>query len=160
MIKTVLSIAAVFTLSACSMSAQECDPSVDNGYFGKIGCTFSGAYSDRVAQKQLENDRLRQENATLAALGEQIEDQNRLLYGTINDRAASLDAISKTLDKLEAELKAKNKLSAEAKAQIANTQKTVGTMQKNNGKVLIAKREAELKELEEQKAKLTDMLLL
>ena len=38
--------------------------------------------------------------------------------------------------------------------------KTVGNMQKNNGQMLIAKREAELKELEEQKAKLTDLLLL
>ena len=158
--KKTITIIAAITLCGCSMTAQECDPSVDNGYFGKIGCTFSGAYSDRVEQKEIENERLRKENATLALLAEQIEDQNRLLYGTINDRAASLDAIVGTLDKLEAELKAKNKLTAEAKAQLESTKKTVGNMQKNNGQMLIAKREAELKELEEQKAKLTDLLLL
>ena len=119
--KKTITIIVALTLCGCSMTAQECDPSVDNGYFGKIGCTFSGAYSDRVEQKEIENERLRKENATLALLAEQIEDQNRLLYGTINDRAASLDAIVGTLDKLEAELKAKNKLTAEAKAQLEST---------------------------------------
>ena len=48
-------------LTACTATPEECDPTRDPGFFNKIGCTFSGSYSERVEQKKVAVEQLRQE---------------------------------------------------------------------------------------------------
>ena len=45
-----LSLCALL-LAGCASTPEECDPSQDQGFFGKIGCVVSGSYDERVEQR-------------------------------------------------------------------------------------------------------------
>ena len=60
--------ATAVLLTACASTPQECDPSQDQGFFGKMGCVVTGSYEERVEQKQKHVDELKAEKRALKCL--------------------------------------------------------------------------------------------
>lgn len=145
-------------VTACTTTPEECDPSVDPGFFNKIGCTVSGSYEARIQQKEQQLSNLQSQNQYLNEILIQLQDREALVYGDLKDRQAILDNIEDNLNKLENDLKSKNKLSGDLKNQIDAAKSSV----KQAGDPAIAaeysKRQAYLKQLEKDIIETNDLL--
>ena len=152
----IIAIAAtsVFLLSACATSIDDCDPSVDNGFFGKIGCSVSGSYEKRVELKEAENAKLLEQNKELALIHEKLENDNRLLTGTISQREKALKELKANIKALEKSLNEKKTLSAKTQEAIDKMKAQIDNMSESDGSILIQKREEQLKELQAIEANL------
>ncbi|MBO8415298.1 MAG: hypothetical protein IAB19_02830 [Proteobacteria bacterium] len=128
---TVLSLTAAcaFLAAGCASSVQECDPSVDPGFFGKIGCTFSGSYAERVEIKEADLEKAKQENESLKKLYAQLENEEAWLSRDVEVRNAQIAAVESDLKALRSELEAQGRLNADAQKAIEEAQNQLNAMQ-------------------------------
>ena len=45
-------LSATAVISACTATAEQCDPSIELDVFSKAACKFSGSYDQRIEQKE------------------------------------------------------------------------------------------------------------
>lgn len=152
--KIIAIAASAFLLSACATSIEDCDPSVDNGFFGKIGCSVSGTYAKRVELKEAQNAKLLEQNKELAAIHEKLENDNRLLTGTVAQREKALNELKANVNALQKSLESKKKLNADTQESIDKMKAQIDKMSESGGSILIQKREEQLKELQTIEANL------
>lgn len=154
----VLLSGVALALAGCASTPEECDPSKDVGYFNKIGCTVSGAYAERIEQKEQQLADLRAETARINALTRELEAQR-------GSMVADYDAMQKLLAQSEAELsqvrqslQSKKALSQNLEQQIADTQTQITKMRESAPNQLLLEREAERQQLEKMMQELADQL--
>lgn len=124
-----ITAACAFLAAGCASSVQECDPSVDPGFFGKIGCTFSGSYAERVEMKEADLNKLKQHNESLRKLYAQLENEEAWLSKDLEVRNAQIAAVESDLKVLQSELEAQGKLNADARKAIEEAQSQLDAMQ-------------------------------
>lgn len=49
---TLIVATSLLTLSACTNTPEECDPSIELNVFSKAACKMSGNYDKRIEQKE------------------------------------------------------------------------------------------------------------
>lgn len=100
-------------LTACTATPEECDPTRDPGFFNKIGCTFSGSYSERVEQKKVAVEQLRQEQKEMLAIYQELEANRSKMINDKAERKRQLDKLDANITKVRSNLAKKNALTKE-----------------------------------------------
>ena len=158
--KIYLMIAALsFSLSACTHTASECDPSIhDPGFLDKLGCVVSGSYEDRVNYKKNEIAKLREEQKALSDEVIELEKQRSQL---VNDRAAryrELDKLKAKLASLESSIKSKNAMTSSLQKKIDDLKTSTNEVQNLDESASIMQKKAEIARLQQQYNELLDAM--
>ncbi len=147
-------VGAALFLSACTMSPQECDPSLDPGFLDKIGCTISGSYAQRVEDKEADLKALQQENERLHKIASLLENDRALVEGSLETRRQQYQALSAQISALKSDLSAKQQLSSSLNAQLDNMQQQADELQQMPENSALLERRQKLAELQETAAAL------
>ena len=110
-------------LTACTATPEECDPTRDPGFFNKIGCTFSGSYSERVEQKKVAVEQLRQEQKEMLATYQELEANRSKMIADRAERYRQLDKLDNDIAKVRSSLAKKNALTKEYQQKLDKLQK-------------------------------------
>ena len=121
-------------LSACASTPEECDPSQDQGFFGKIGCSVSGSYEERINQREQRVETLKAENERLNQLARDLFAKDALVKGQISEQNRLLDHAQSELFALEGTLAKKKALSSDLQDQITKAQEQIDALKKANSK--------------------------
>ena len=146
-------------LSGCTMTAAECDPSSDPGFFNKIGCTVAGSYSERVETKEENLKALQAENERLQRIQTALNNEDALVRGSMEERQRQLSSIQSEVDALKDALASRNQLSESLNEQIASLEKQLQEMQNTPAKASILQKQAELGKLKQQYEELSALAL-
>ena len=111
--KSLLILVPALVLTACTSTPEECDPTRDPGFFNKIGCVFSGSYSQRVEQKKVEIEQLRQEQKEMLATYQELEANRSKMINDKAERKRQLDKLDANIAKVRSNLAKKNALTKE-----------------------------------------------
>lgn len=141
-----LGMALMFT--GCASTPEECDPSKDPGFFGKIGCAVSGSYDERIDQKEQQLADLQAENDRLTALINDINGKDALVKASHKERMRELNKTLAEINSIENSLKQKEALSADLQMQLNDAKGQVQKMQKSGANETLRKKQAEVKELQ------------
>ena len=95
-----LSLCALL-LAGCASTPEECDPSQDQGFFGKIGCVVSGSYDERVEQREQRVETLKAENQRLNQLARDLFAQDALVKAQVSEQNRMLDHAKSELYEVE-----------------------------------------------------------
>lgn len=156
-----LALGTASLLSACASTPEECDPSKDQGYFGKMGCVFSGSYQERVDQKEQHLADLKAETEQLNALARDFHAKSAQLYKDNESRLKLLNQVEDELNDLESKLAAKKALSLDLQDKLDAAKNQVQKMKHSDaGAEMIKKKEAEKSVFEKQLADLKEAILL
>ena len=140
--------ATAVLLTACASTPQECDPSQDQGFFGKMGCVVTGSYEERVEQKQKHVDELKAESERLNALAREVEGKRATLLGTYEQRTRMLDKTRSELYAVQASLAKKRALTSELQDKLDAAKAKVAAMSKPSAaNQTLKKKQAEIEEL-------------
>ena len=110
-------------LTACTATPEECDPTRDPGFFNKIGCTFSGSYSERVEQKKVAVEQLRQEQKDVLEAYQALEANRSKMIADRAERYRQLDKLDNDIAKVRSSLAKKNALTKEYQQKLDKLQK-------------------------------------
>ena len=120
---------SAFWISGCTVNKEECDPRVDPGFFNKLGCTVSGAYSQRVEDKKAHVAKLRGDLSALSKETVALNDEQALISEDKASAQKRLDRINAELLKLEQKVASQAGQNSALKQQIASAKKQVKTVQ-------------------------------
>lgn len=151
-------VGSIGCLSACASTPQECDPSKDVGYFGKIGCVVSGSYAQRVEQKEQQLANLQAEAVRINALTRELEAQRATLVADYESTQKMLTQSEAELQQVRQSLQKKQALSRNLEQQIADTQSQITKMREDGPYQLLLEREAERQQLENMLQELAQQL--
>ena len=155
--KRLLLLAPALFLAGCTMTAQQCDPSSDPGFFNKIGCTVSGSYAERVETKEQDLKALESENERLRAIHASINSEIVLVEGSMSQRQAQLNQIKGQLADLKSSLASKNQLSGMLEGKLAEIESQLTNMQNTPATASILEKKAELEKLQQEYEELLTM---
>ena len=145
-----LSLCALL-LAGCASTPEECDPSQDQGFFGKIGCVVSGSYDERVEQREQRVETLKAENQRLNQLARDLFAQDALVKAQVSEQNRMLDHAKSELYEVERTLTQKKALDADLQDQIAQAKAQIDAIKKSNGssqtQAVIAKKQKQIDEL-------------
>lgn len=145
---SLVAAATALLLSACASTPEECDPSQDQGFFGKMGCVVTGSYEKRVEAKEARVEELKAETERLNALAREIHAKDRALMGGYLERARTLDKTRSELNAIQASLAKKKALSAELSDKLAAAKQQVNSMNTESAaNQTLKKKKAEIAEL-------------
>ena len=123
LLKSLLILVPALVLTACTATPEECDPTRDPGFFNKIGCVFSGSYSQRVEQKKVEIEQLRQEQKDVLEAYQALEANRSKMIADRAERYRQLDKLDNDIAKVRASLAKKNALTKEYQQKLDKLQK-------------------------------------
>ena len=121
--KSLLILVPALVLTACTSTPEECDPTRDPGFFNKMGCVLSGSYSDRVEQKKVEIEQLRQEQKEVLEAYQALEANRSKMIADRAERYRQLDKLDNDIAKVRASLAKKNALTKEYQQKLDKLQK-------------------------------------
>lgn len=148
---TAMALSASLLLSACASTPEECDPSQDQGFFGKMGCLTTGSYGQRVEAKEKKVEELKAEAAQLNLIAREILEKDRQLMGSYSERTMVLDKARSDLYNIESRLASKKALTADLQDKLASARDQIMTMNtKAAASQTVAQKEKQVKELEAQ----------
>ena len=150
-------MALTAVLTGCTMSAAECDPSTDPGFFNKIGCTVSGSYAQRVELKEAELQALQAENDKLTRIGQLLSDEESMLEGNLAQRRAQHQALVSEVESLRSALKAENQLTDNLNNQLKSLEEKSAALQQLPDNTPLLERQQRLSELQAQYDQLMQM---
>lgn len=143
--------ASALMLSGCTTTPQECDPSQDQGFFGKIGCVVSGSYEARIDERQQRVAELKAENERLNQLARDLFAQDALVKADISEQNRMLDHARSELYAVESSLAKKQALSADLQEQIDEAKAQIDAIKQGNnmsqGQAAIVKKQKQIEEL-------------
>ncbi len=123
---------AAGVMTGCTMTPDECDPSVDPGFLNKLGCTVSGSYSQRVEDKQAAVDALKAENEQLKQQSQELLNEQVLVDGNVAERRAQIAKMQSELSEVKSAVAKKGAMSDELKSKIAEAEQQLAEMQNTN----------------------------
>lgn len=144
----VSTVSLVMMFTGCTTTPEECDPSKDQGFFGKIGCAVSGSYDERIEQKQQQLADLKAENEQLNALIADLNSKDALVKASYQERKRELNKTLSEIKNIESSLKQKEALSADLQMQINDVVSQIQSMQKTGASETLRKKQSEVKELQ------------
>ena len=121
--KSLLILVPALVLTACTSTPEECDPTCDPGFFNKMGCVFSGSYSERVEQKKVEIEQLRQEQKEVLEAYQALEANRSKMIADRAERYRQLDKLDNDIAKVRSSLAKKNALTKEYQQKLDKLQK-------------------------------------
>ena len=138
-------------LTGCTTTPEQCDPSQDQGFFGKIGCTVSGSYDERITQREQRVEALKAENQRLNQLARDLFAQDALVKAQLSEQNRMLDHAKSELYAVQASLAQKKALSSDLQEQIAQAQQQIDELKKANTssqtKAALAQKQKQIDEL-------------
>lgn len=149
-LKGILTTGAVMALclNACTMTADECDPSNrDAGFLDKFGCTVSGSYSKRVEAKEAVLADLKAEGEKLKKERAALEYDEVLVNGSIAERQKQLSALDKTLAALRSDVNKKGAMTSALQKKIDAAQQQIDDMKKTPANASIFEKQNQLEQL-------------
>lgn len=146
-----ISFGMIFSLTACTMTPQECDPSIsDPSLLDKMGCVFSGSYETRIETKKANIKALRGEQRRLLQESEELLSESRLVHGTLNEKQKSLDKFELELMDMQERLEEKQALSSSLKARFDKAQNQISTMKKTGSNASLLQKQKEYEALKRE----------
>ena len=104
---TLIVATSLLTLSACTNTPEECDPSIELNVFSKAACKMSGSYDKRIEQKEKVLIDEKATNKELNAIYAQIQQQQKTVNASKAQKKAQLAKLNKSVNALTANLKQK-----------------------------------------------------
>ena len=104
---TLIVATSLLTLSACTNTPEECDPSIELNVFSKASCKMSGSYDKRIEQKEKILIDEKATNKELNAIYAQIQQQQETVNASKAQKKAQLAKLNKSVNALTANLKQK-----------------------------------------------------
>ena len=148
-----------FSLSACTMTPEECDPSIsDPSLLDKMGCVFSGSYEQRIENKKADIKALREEQQRLLAQSELLMDESAAVRGDYEKKAELLDSLENELSAMQSRLEEKQALNSSLKQKFAQTQEQIDSMRKTKDGASILQKQQEYEALNREVSDLNDAL--
>lgn len=145
--KALMLAAALAALSGCATTPDECDPSVDPGFLDKLGCTVSGSYGERVAQKEREVTNLWAEQEEVRKMSASLEESRALVEADLSARRAELDGINARVGDLERRLREKRAMGAYLQRRIDDVYEQLREMQDTPANAVLLQKQQERDEL-------------
>ena len=88
---TLIVATSLLTLSACTNTPEECDPSIELNVFSKAACKMSGSYDKRIEQKEKVLIDEKATNKELNAIYAQIQQQQKTVNASKAQKKAQLN---------------------------------------------------------------------
>ncbi|MGC6376820.1 hypothetical protein ACNO7L_03255 [Bisgaard Taxon 45] len=140
-----LFIASLTVLTACSVTPEQCDPSVEASVWNKMACTTSGTYDNRVKEKertlQSERDKQTALHKTYAETQKKAKGSERALA----KKKAELVALNKSVTDYATQLKQKAKGKEDVLAEVRKVEQQL--KQVNGSAASEEAKQAEIKAL-------------
>lgn len=144
-LKLSLLVASLTVLTACSVTPEQCDPSVESSVWNKMACTTSGTYDHRVKDKertlQSEKDKQTALNKTYADTQKKAKATER----TLAKKKAELATLNKSVTDYAAQLKQKAKGKEDVLAEVRKVEQQL--KQVNGSAASEEAKQAEIKAL-------------
>ena len=108
---TLIVATSLLTLSACTNTPEECDPSIELNVFSKAACKMSGSYDKRIEQKEKVLIDEKATNKELNAIYAQIQQQQKTvnaLTANLKQKAAGKSGLLKQIAEVEQQMQAVN----------------------------------------------------
>lgn len=142
----IISICAILTaLTACSVSPEQCDPSVETSVWNKMACTSSGTYDHRVQQKEQALQSEQAKNATLNQTYANTQQQVTASQRKVVQKKAELAKLNKSVTAYTAQLKQKAKGKEDVLAEIKKVEQELNNI--NSSSATDEAKQAEIKAL-------------
>ena len=152
-------IASACLLSACTMTPEECDPSIgDPSLLNKMGCVFSGSYEQRVEDKKADIAALKAEQQALAAQSEALLKESSLVHAKYEQKRKNLDKLNQDLSAMQQRLAQKQSLNSSLKKKFDNAQAQINNMRNTPDNASILQKQQEYETLQREVAELNDAL--
>ena len=143
-------IGAFFVLTGCSATPQSCDPSVDPGFFSKMGCIASGSYAKRVDEKKQHIADLRSELSALSQDTQDLYAQDTLIKEDRARAQSRLDRIDEDLSALKAKVDKQEGQSSALSKQIASVQAQSKTVRNLPDSASVLQKKTEKQKLQKE----------
>lgn len=147
------------SVSACTTTAADCDPSQDVGFFNKIGCAVSGSYSERVEQKEQQVADLKAETERLNAMTRDLHTQSAIIRSDYQAQVKVLDHLEDQLYGVKDSLAEKKALNSDLENKIASVQAQMEKMRQEGVNQTVLQREQERAQLQQQLEELRQQVM-
>lgn len=145
-VKLICLVSALSTLTACSVTPEQCDPSVESSVWNKMACTTSGTYDNRVQEKERtlagEKSRHTALNKEYASTQKKAKDVQR----TLAQKKAELAKLNKSVTDYATQLKQKAKGRDDVLAEVKKVEQQLKNI--NGSAVSEETKQAEIKALQ------------
>ena len=149
-IKYFVATGAMVLLTGCSATPQSCDPSVDPGFFSKMGCIASGSYAKRVEEKKQHVADLRSELSSLSQETQEVYAKDALIKEDRSKAQSRLDRLDENLAALKSKVDAQVGQSSSLSKQIAQAQAQSNTVRKLPENASVLQKRAEKQKLQQE----------
>ena len=130
---TLIVATSLLTLSACTNTPEECDPSIELNVFSKASCKMSGSYDKRIEQKENILIDEKATNKELNAIYAQIQQQQKTVNASKAQKKAQLAKLNKSVNALTANLKQKAAGKSGLLKQIAEVEQQMQAVNNSTG---------------------------
>ena len=130
---TLIVATSLLTLSACTNTPEECDPSIELNVFSKAACKMSGSYDKRIEQKEKILIDEKATNKELNAIYAQIQQQQKTVNASKAQKKAQLTKLNKSVNALTANLKQKAAGKSGLLKQIAEVEQQMQAVNNSTG---------------------------
>ena len=130
---TLIVATSLLTLSACTNTPEECDPSIELNVFSKASCKMSGSYDKRIEQKEKILIDEKATNKELNAIYAQIQQQQKTVNASKAQKKAQLAKLNKSVNALTANLKQKAAGKSGLLKQIAEVEQQMQAVNNSTG---------------------------
>ena len=130
---TLIVATSLLTLSACTNTPEECDPSIELNVFSKASCKMSGSYDKRIEQKETILIDEKATNKELNAIYAQIQQQQKTVNASKAQKKAQLAKLNKSVNALTANLKQKAAGKSGLLKQIAEVEQQMQAVNNSTG---------------------------
>ena len=125
---TSIFVYAIFiALSGCA-TTRDCDPRRDPGLFGSINCHSSGAYSQRIEDKQLELSNAKSESTAIRQKLSGTQATSQQLAIDIQQAESQLNDMDNQLRTLQSSLKHTKGANSSLNSEISKLQKKISNL--------------------------------
>ena len=130
---TLIVATSLLTLSACTNTPEECDPSIELNVFSKASCKMSGSYDKRIEQKEKILIDEKATNKELNTIYAQIQQQQKTVNASKAQKKAQLAKLNKSVNALTANLKQKAAGKSGLLKQIAEVEQQMQAVNNSTG---------------------------
>ena len=130
---TLIVATSLLTLSACTNTPEECDPSIELNVLSKASCKMSGSYDKRIEQKEKILIDEKATNKELNAIYAQIQQQQKTVNASKAQKKAQLAKLNKSVNALTANLKQKAAGKSGLLKQIAEVEQQMQAVNNSTG---------------------------
>lgn len=111
--------------TGCSISMKDCDPSVDPGFFQKLGCAATGTYNQRIEYKQRQLEKLQATNTELHDILNSLSSEQKMLSMNKSERVAEMSELQRKLNTMKTNLKNQKALSSDLEKKFNDYNKAI-----------------------------------